>query len=608
MGTVTDTVTSQTFAINDTTAADTITVTAGPVANGFQTTSAVIEAGASIIDFANKTNAFLNCSDDSDAITFSNPFVAAGLQSLTVENLGSGSTIYGFFSLAYVHVGSGNGSVAMAASGVMTIDAAIVPGAAIYPVSPYGTGEVLLGSFNTVSVGTGGSISTAIDFSGPGDVLQVTNAADNISGQIAGFSGGDFIDDQAIPFGTGALAVSWTENAGGSAGTLTVANGAQSQAYNINGNLSRSSFAAFSDGNGGTEIGVANAPPPTATTAVMVLRDGSDGDYEIYDLGNNAVVSTCVLGQIGIAWTVVGLGAFEAGDSSDMLMRSASGAFEVYDVGNNNITGSAAMGQVGVQWTVGGFGDFSSHGNETDMLMRNGNTGQFEIYDISNNAIASAASMGQAGLDWSIAGFGDFSTRANETDMLMRNSNTGAFELYDISNNAITSAAAMGQVGLEWSVAGFGDFSGNANETDMLMRNSSTGAFEIYDISNNAISAAVSMGQVGPQWSVVGFGPINGAGASDMLMRNSITGAFEVYDITNNQLTATASMGQVGLAWSVAGIAADPPGSANAQFAQAMASYATSDGALNTDVPIVQAAALADSSSMIAPPPLANSA
>ena len=59
-----------------------------------------------------------------------------------------------------------------------------------------------------------------------------------------------------------------------------------------------------------------------------------------------------------------------------------------------------------------------------------------------------------------------------------------------------------------------------------------------------------------------------------MLMRNSNTGAFEVYDITNNQLTSAAPMGQVGLEWQTAGIAADSSGAANAQLAQAMASYA----------------------------------
>jgi len=323
-------------------------------------------------------------------------------------------------------------------------------------------------------------------------------------------------------------------------------------------------------------------PPPPTATADMIMRDGNNGDYEIYVLGGNSILSAAALGQVGLEWKVAGVGAFDATDTSDMILRSSnSGAFEIYDISNNTLTGAAAMGQVGLEWSVSGFGDFSSNAGETDMLMRDSNNGKFEVYDLAHNTITAAAPMGQVGLEWSVAGFGDFSMRANETDMLMRNSNTGAFEIYDISNNQITSAAPMGQVGLEWSVVGFGDFSGNANETDMLMRNNNTGAFEIYDIRGNQITSAAPMGQVGLEWSVVGFGPINGAGASDMLMRNTNTGAFEVYDITNNQLASAASMGQVGPEWQVAGIAADPTLSfspADVQLAQAMAAYAPGSG------------------------------
>ena len=174
--------------------------------------------------------------------------------------------------------------------------------------------------------------------------------------------------------------------------------------------------------------------------------------------------------------------------------------------------------------------------------------------------------------------------------MLMRNSHTGAFEIYDISNNTITSAAPMGQVGLEWQIAGFGDFFGHANETDMLMRNTNTGAFEIYDIGNSQLTSAAPMGQVGLEWQVAGFGPINGTGTSDMLMRNTNTGAFELYDIASNQLTAAAPMGQVGLEWSVGGIASELTGAANAQLAQAMASYAPANSAQNTNPPESEAA------------------
>ena len=324
--------------------------------------------------------------------------------------------------------------------------------------------------------------------------------------------------------------------------------------------------------------GSSTPPVPGNTTADMIMERGSDGTYEIYDIGGNAILAASAPGQISTQWQVAGLGGFNGTDTSDMILRNGGGVFEIYDVANNTFTGNATVGQVGLEWSVSGFGDFSSRAGETDMVMRNSNTGAFEVYDISNNAITFATGMGQVGLEWSVSGFGDFSGRAGETgDMLMRNNNTGQFELYDIRNNQITLASGMGQVGLEWTVAGFGDFSGRANETDMLMRNTSTGAFELYDISNNRITFAGPMGQVGLEWQVVGFGPMGGTGAGDMLMRNSNSGVFEVYDIVNNQITSAAPMGQIGSEWSVAGITAVSAGSsssADAQLAQTMASFA----------------------------------
>ena len=48
-----------------------------------------------------------------------------------------------------------------------------------------------------------------------------------------------------------------------------------------------------------------------------------------------------------------GLGGFFGSDTSDMLLRDGNnGAFEVYDISNNNITNAAAMGQVGLEWSV----------------------------------------------------------------------------------------------------------------------------------------------------------------------------------------------------------------------------------------------------------------
>jgi probable HAF family extracellular repeat protein len=92
-----------------------------------------------------------------------------------------------------------------------------------------------------------------------------------------------------------------------------------------------------------------NPSPPQNTSADMILRQGAGGLYQIYDIGNNAILAAYSLGQVGTDWSFVTLGGFNDGDTSDMLLRnSTTGGFQVYDISNNNITGSAFLGTVGM--------------------------------------------------------------------------------------------------------------------------------------------------------------------------------------------------------------------------------------------------------------------
>src|SRR5262249_31943736 len=119
----------------------------------------------------------------------------------------------------------------------------------------------------------------------------------------------------------------------------------------------------LSDGNGNhgyLETILPNPPPPAGTTAVMILRHGSDGLYEIYDIGNNAILAAYSLGQVGTDWQFNGLGRFNGSDTADMMLRNSStGGFEVYDISNNNVTNAAFLGTVGLDWQVNGFADFN---------------------------------------------------------------------------------------------------------------------------------------------------------------------------------------------------------------------------------------------------------
>jgi glucose/arabinose dehydrogenase len=327
---------------------------------------------------------------------------------------------------------------------------------------------------------------------------------------------------------------------------------------------------------------ILSAPAPAGTSADMMLRRGADGIFEIYNVGNNAIMAAFELGQVGTEWQVAGLGGFFGNDTSDMLLRNVNtGGFELYDVSNNQITNTAFLGSVGTNWQVMGFGNFGSLG-ETDMILRNSSTGGLEVYNIKNNQIIGASFMGTVGVEWQFSGVGNFSSRGT-SDMLLRNSNTGALQVYDINSNQITGTASMGNVGPEWQFSGVGNFSGIPGETDLLLRNSHTGGLQVYDISNNRITGAAFLGAVGLDWQYAGVAPIHAAGASDLVLRNVNTGALQVYTVAGNTIVGTASLGAIGLDWSVGGFARDSaaassasmgsPDGSTSQLVQAMAGF-----------------------------------
>jgi hypothetical protein len=332
---------------------------------------------------------------------------------------------------------------------------------------------------------------------------------------------------------------------------------------------------------------ILNPNPPADVSANMVLRQTGNGQYQIYNHGNNSILAAYWLGQVGTDWSFVTLGGFNDGDTSDMLLRnSTSGAFRVYNVSPNddNITGSVLLGTVGLEWEVGGFGNFSSLG-QTDMILRDSNSGAFQVYDIKNNQITASAFMGAVGLNWQFSGIGNFSGRGT-SDMLLRDANAGELQSYNINSNKITGSAFIGTVGLDWQFSGVGNFGSVPGESDLLLRNNSTGVLQVYDINDNQITGSTSIGTIGVEWEFAGVAPIRAPGASDLVLRNVNTGAFQVYNIANNQLTGSAPLGTVGLDWQLGGFAASTPTGSMAssdgstsQLVQAMAGFDGSSGA-----------------------------
>jgi hypothetical protein len=329
-------------------------------------------------------------------------------------------------------------------------------------------------------------------------------------------------------------------------------------------------------------ITVGGAPAPPTSTAL----------FQINDIGNNTTLATYTLGTVGGDWQpAIGLEGDFSGwaHTSDMLLRNGTGTFLLYDINNNNITNSVLLGTVGLEWQVKGFGNFGSRG-ESDMILRDSNTGAFRVYDISNDEIIASFPLGTVGLEWQVAGI---NTHDTQSDLVLRNIDSGAIQLYNINNNQITSSVSLGVVGLNWQIAGFGNFSSVPGEGDMMMRNTDTGEFTIYDISNNQITGTFLAGTVGPDWQVRGFGPMHGAGTSDMMLQQYGTGALEAYDIANNKIIAAANMGWLDAR--IGGIVPAPPAgspgafasvsgssdNATSQLVQSMAGFGGSTGAID---------------------------
>jgi hypothetical protein len=70
---------------------------------------------------------------------------------------------------------------------------------------------------------------------------------------------------------------------------------------------------------------IPNPAPPAGTTVDMILHASNTGptvfahQYEIYDIGNNAILAGYQLGTVGTEWQHVGLGNFFGSDTTDML-------------------------------------------------------------------------------------------------------------------------------------------------------------------------------------------------------------------------------------------------------------------------------------------------
>ena len=263
----------------------------------------------------------------------------------------------------------------------------------------------------------------------------------------------------------------------------------------------------------------------SSTTSDMLLRNSS-GAFQVYNISNNQLTGSSPLGAVGPDWQFFGVGNFSGipgmnfintpGNTDMMLRDSNTGDFRVYNISNNQITGSFLIGDVGLNWQFSGIGNFSGIPGASDMILRNTDTGGLQVYNISNNQLTGSAFIGTVGLDWQFSGVGNFSSNPGESDMILRNTDTGELLVYNMSNNRITGSFSIGTVGLDWQFAGVAPIR-VPGAADLVLRNDTTGQFQVYNIANNQITGSAPLGTVGTDWQLGGFAPT----ASNGFIRNS---------------------------------------------------------------------------------------
>ena len=308
-------------------------------------------------------------------------------------------------------------------------------------------------------------------------------------------------------------------------------------------------------------------PPPTTLTANydVVWRNGADGTIDTWGMNGAQVVSAQedtfqgAVAAPNASWSVVGIGEFAGGGTTDILWRSVNGNLIDWIMNGSQITSGQALTFQGnaatpdASWSVAGIGDFNGDGN-SDILWRNIN-GTLADWRMNGSQITSGQAVTFQGhavdLDasWSIAAVGEFAGGAT-SDILWRNTD-GELAEWTMNGSQITSGQAVTFQGNpvdlspSWSLAGVGDFTGNGT-SDLLWRNTD-GTLAEWTMNGSQITSGQAVTFQGnpvtldASWQIAQIGDFSGTGTSDILWRNS-DGALAEWTMNGSQITSGQSV------------------------------------------------------------------
>ncbi len=461
-----------------------------------------------------------------------------------INNLITGDTVYGGFSITGGRQGSSGNSV----SGVKIVNNTIANYAGVQ-----GDGGAIDASAN-LSGGTGNTVSgitvlntilwnnTPLDFTGTPGIApsQVTTSITAQSG-YAGVNGNIASNPQFVNpsnnFGlqTGSPA----RHAGTASGAPAIDIDCQPRgsppsigAYELDGpnvcSVWNNKSAATHDLNGDGFSDV-------------VWRDNA-GDLAVWLMNGTRVLQAAALGNVSNTWTVIGQHDFNGDGESDLVWRGGGGDLAMWLMNGSQVSSLASLGNVPVNWTVYGTGDLNGDGYG-DLLWRDSNTGTVVAWLMNGAAVASTANFGAVAPNWTILG--------DANGGVLWRDNSGDLALWQMQEAQVANACSLGNVSANWLVQGVGDFNGDGN-LDILWRDSNTGTVAIWLLVNGCqVQSSITLGAVSiSTWTIAQIGDYNGDGTSDIFWMDS-SGNAAVWFMNNGEVSSASVLGGVGGTWQV---------------------------------------------------------
>jgi FG-GAP-like repeat/IPT/TIG domain len=236
----------------------------------------------------------------------------------------------------------------------------------------------------------------------------------------------------------------------------------------------------------------------------ILWRDGS-GNTAIWFVtpGTTAlqVSSTTSLGNVPISWSIAGTGDFNGDGYGDILWRDTSGNTAIWFLTPGGtgvqVLSTASLGNVPIAFSVVGTGDFNGDG-KSDLLWRD-SSGNAAIWLLNGGTVLSSAALGNVSTTWSVVGTRDFDGDG-KADILWHDS-SGNTAIWFVSGTQVSSVGSLGNVPAPpWSIAASGDFNGDSF-SDILWRDTS-GNTAIWFLYGATVEASLGMGQISTTWKL----------------------------------------------------------------------------------------------------------